>query len=321
MTEQKIPLLVVTGPTASGKTRLAVELCLQNGGEVVSADSMQVYRGMAIGTAKPTPEEMQGVPHHLLDFLEPEQSFSVAEYVALAHKEIADIARRGRLPVLCGGTGLYISALVDHLEFTRMERSPQVRAELEALVRERGNQAAWEELRACDPKLAATLHPNNIGRILRALEVYRLTGVPMSQHQAESRRSPSPYALCMLGLTFADRQLLYRRIEARVEEMLAAGLLEELQALSARALSPTAQQAIGYKEFAAYRQGEETLPEAVARLKMQTRRYAKRQLSWLRRDGRIEWIYCDKLPGYNEVVRQAQELLDRSGIWRRESRP
>lgn len=313
---QKIPLLVVTGPTASGKTRLAVELCLANGGEVISADSMQIYRGMAIGTAKPTREEMQGVPHHLLDFLEPEESFSVADYVALARQEIERVYARGHLPVLCGGTGLYISALIDNLEFAPMPSDPALRAELEAFVRERGNEAALELLRQCDPALAATLHPHNIGRVLRALEVYRLTGRPMSVHQAEARRNPSPYRLCMLGLAFAERQRLYERINQRVDAMLEAGLLEELAALQQRRLSKTAQQAIGYKEFSGYLRGEQTLAEAVERLKMQTRRYAKRQLTWFRRDKRVEWIYCDKLAGYNEVGRAAQGILEASGIWR-----
>lgn len=306
--QQQIPLVVVAGPTASGKTGLAVELALRLGGEVVSADSMQIYRHMAVATAKPTPEEMKGVPHHLLDFLEPEESFSVARYVELAGAAIGDIHSRGRLPIVAGGTGLYISSLVDNIMFAPQPQDPALRRQLEQRAKDQGGQALLEELATFDPAAAARLHPNNLGRIIRAIEVYRLTGVPITRQEALSRREPSPYRLSMLALNFSDRLRLYDRINTRVDGMLAGGLVDEARAMGERILSPTAAQAIGYKELAGYLGGDEPLEAAVDRIKQETRRYAKRQLTWLRRDSRYHWLFPDIAQG-EALVLEAEKVI------------
>lgn len=296
------------GPTASGKTRLAVDLALGFGGEIVSADSMQVYRGMDIGTAKPSAAERRGVPHHLLDVVEPSDSFSLVEYLAPARAAVADIAARGRLPVLAGGTGLYIQSLVDNIQFEDIAADPVHRLALEQAWEREGAQRMWERLRACDPTLAGTLHPNNRGRVLRALEVYELTGTPMSELQRRSRTAPSPYRPCMLGLCFNRRESLYERIDRRVDDMLERGLLEEAAALHARRLSATASQAIGYKELFAYFSGLCSLEEAVSLVKQSSRRYAKRQLTWLRRDNRVNWLAWEEFDGYPALLDKAARI-------------
>lgn len=308
----KIPILVVCGPTASGKTGLAVELALRRNGEVVSADSMQIYCHMDIGTAKPTAGERRGVPHHLMGFLERSERFSVADYVAVAGEAIRDIHNRGRLPIVAGGTGLYISSLVDNIAFQELEGDPAIRAELEAVARERGNEALWTMLRDCDPVLAERLHPNNRGRVIRAIEVTKLTGVPMSEHQRRARETESPYKATILGLTCSDRTLLYERIDRRVDQMLANGLVEEAKALLER-FSLTAGQAIGYKELVPYFEGKITLEEAAGDIKRETRRYAKRQLTWFRRDERVRWINVDQFDSVMELADEAERLLREEG--------
>ena len=232
--EQKIPLVVVAGPTASGKTAAGVFLAQQLNGEVVSADSMQIYRHLTVGTAKPTPQEMQGIPHHLIDFLEPGQSFSVAEYVQLARQAIQEIVQRGKLPVLVGGTGLYISSLVDNIQFSESQGDPKLREQLRQYAQENGPQALWDRLQAVDSQAAQRIHPNNVGRVARALEVYQTTGKTISEHQELSRQQPSPYRLCMMALSFRDRQKLYDRINLRVEQMLEQGLLDEARSPGGR---------------------------------------------------------------------------------------
>ena len=302
---EQIPLLVVCGPTASGKTRLAIDLAKGFSGEVVSADSMQIYRAMDIGTAKPTPAEQDGVPHHLLDVADPGQSFSLVDYLSLAHKAIEDIAGRGRLPILTGGTGLYILSLVDNIQFDEIATDPELRLQLMRMGEVNGEAYLWERLRECDPVLAGKLHPNNQGRIIRALEVFTLTGIPMSELQRRSRLTPSPYKLCMLGLYFARREALYDRIDRRVDVMLEAGLLEEVRELRKGPLSPTAAQAIGYKELFAYLDGQGSLDDAVNLIKTQSRRYAKRQMTWLRRDARINWLEWGRFEAYPPLLQQA----------------
>lgn len=312
--EGTLPLVVVAGPTASGKTALAVELALRFGGEVVSADSMQVYRRMDIATAKPDEAEMRGVPHHLIDFIEPDDAaFSVADYARLAHAAIGEIAARGKLPILAGGTGLYIGAVVDNLDYGDIPASPEIREELRRRAQERGGAAMLEELRAVDPALAYRLHPNNLGRVLRALEVYRTTGIPMSEHQRRSRLTPARYELCMLGIGFHDRAKLYERIDRRVDEMMARGLLDEAREIS-RLYGGTARQAIGYKELQPYLDGVAPLEESVARLKQATRNYAKRQLTWFRRDERVRWLYADEFSSSAGLAQKASELVHNSKI-------
>ena len=222
----KIPLLVIAGPTASGKTELSVELAKKYGAEIVSADSMQIYKGLAIATAKPTAEEMQGVPHHLMDFLSPDTPFSVADYVKLARERIADIYSRGKLPIVCGGTGLYVSSLLNNITFDDTAGDPQIRARIEQEIKDRGAHAVWERLEAADPETACLVHENNTPRLIRALEVYEKTGIPLSQHKINSRREPSPYDALIYGLTFSDRQLLYERIDKRVDIMVGQGLVD-----------------------------------------------------------------------------------------------
>ena len=217
--ENRIPLAVIAGPTASGKTAAGVRVAQLLGGEVISADSMQIYKHLTVGTAKPLMQEMQGVPHHLIDFLEPSESFSVADYVQLARQQIEQVHQRGHLPVLVGGTGLYISSLVDNIQFSQEDGDPQLREQLREFAEQNGVQALWQRLDEVDPAAAQKIHPNNVGRVVRALEVFYTTGTPISRQQELSRQQPSPYRLCMMALGFRDRQKLYDRINLRVTRM------------------------------------------------------------------------------------------------------
>ncbi len=304
----KIFLVAVCGPTASGKTRLAVDLAKEFGGEVVSADSMQIYKKLDIASAKPTEEEKQGIPHHLMDFLPPTEPFSVADYVEAARKVIADITGRGKLPVLCGGTGLYISSLIDNITFDDTACDYAYREELRQIAAEQGNGAVMEMLRRVDPECAARLHENNLSRVIRALEVYKLSGKTMTQVQAESRLVPSPYNPCMMMIDY-DRETLYSRIDKRVDLMLEAGLLAEAEEFFTHKDYVTASQAIGYKELKPYFDGECSLDEAVENLKRETRRYAKRQLTWFRKDSRINRISADNTTEYDKILKNAEILV------------
>lgn len=306
--QQNIPIAAVVGPTASGKSRLAVELALRFDGEIVSADSMQIYKGMAIGTAKPTEKEMRGVPHHLIDFADPEKPFSVAEYVELAAKCVRDIHKWGRLPILAGGTGLYVRSFLQNIQFTEEERDDAFRAQMAAKAECEGAQALWDELYRIDTESASRIHPNNVGRVIRSLEIYHTTGKTMTQQLEASRRFDPPYHACIIGLDFADRQVLYNRINARVDEMLALGLEREAREVLAQS-SKTAAQAIGYKEFLPYFAGNSSLEEAVDSIKQETRRYAKRQRTWFRRDKEIHWILADEHPDFSSVADEAARIL------------
>lgn len=309
MAEKKIPLVVVLGPTASGKTALAVWVAQQFNGEVISADSMQIYKRMNIATAKPTREEMAGIPHHLIDFLDPSEPFSVADYTALAHNTIQEVSSRGRLPILAGGTGLYIDSVVKNISFTEIATDPELRHELNQLAEEKGSVYLLEMLAEIDPETANRLHPNNLPRIIRAIEVYRLTDTTMSEHQKQSRGVPSPYQTVMLGLNFRDRQKLYDRIDMRVNQMLDAGLIEEAKEILADERLKTAAQAIGYKELQRYFNGEEALEEAVRRIQQESRRYAKRQLTWFRKNPEIEWLYRDDFQNLKELQETASKKV------------
>ncbi len=304
----KIFLVVVCGPTASGKTKLAVELALRFGGEVVSADSMQIYKGMDIASAKPTEEEKHGVPHHLMDFLDPRESFSVADYAIMARKCIADIHSRGRLPIMCGGTGLYINTVVDNIEFDDIAGNPVYREELRKLAEEKGAGFLLDKLSEIDPETASQLHKNNVKRIIRALEVYRMSGRTMTELKAASRLNPSPYEPCMMMIDY-PREELYSRIDRRVDIMLEAGLLDEAREFFTHSDYPTAAQAIGYKELKPYLDGERSLEECTDILKRETRRYAKRQLTWFKKDSRIEHISTASAVNYDEIVKNAENLI------------
>jgi tRNA dimethylallyltransferase len=315
------PLLVICGPTASGKTGLAVSLATALGGEVIGADSMQIYKGYDIATAKPTEAEKRGIPHHLIDFLDPCECFSAADYVRLAKPVIRDIASRGRLPVLCGGTGLYISSLVDNIAFETIQTGDgRIREELKQLAREKGPEHLFERLREVDPASAEKLHPNNLGRVIRALEVYMATGERMSVLRERARQTPE-YNARMLGITYRSRESLYERINARIDDMLARGLLEEARAAllnGPQNSNTTVSQAIGYKEFGLYFEGAQSLPDAVERLKRSTRRYAKRQLTWFRRDERVFWLYRDDYLDDTSLLKAA---LDAAGDLKWENSP
>ena len=303
-------IIVVCGPTASGKTALAVEIAKRYGGEIISADSMQIYTDMDIASAKATPQEQQGIPHHLLGFLDPSEEFSVADYVKLCDSTARDILSRGRVPVLCGGTGLYISSFTENITFDDSGRDDEYREDLRRIARQQGGGALLEMLREVDPETAQTLHENNVGRIIRALEVYKTSGHTISQAKRSSRAVPSPYRFIMLTIDYEDRAVLYERINKRVDLMMKAGLLEEARACFSRPDRPTASQAIGCKELYPYFRGERTLDECVEELKLRTRQYAKRQMTWFRRDPRIIRITARDGDSLCDICERAFGVID-----------
>ena len=290
----KRPVLAVVGPTATGKTALGVRLARRFGGEIISADSMQIYRGLDIGTAKVTPAEAEGVPHHCVDILPPEAAFSVADFTALAGRLAAEIDARGRLPILVGGTGLYIQSFLYGVRFTEEKAPDGLREQLAAELAARGPAALYAELQAADPDAAAAIHPNNHLRVLRALEHYRATGRRLSEQKAASLPAQRPYRALVLGLDFAARSDLYRRIDLRVDRMMTQGLLAEAETVyRSRDRYRTAAQAIGYKEFFPYFAGQAPLEACVEQLKQASRRYAKRQLTWFRHMDGVVWLAAD----------------------------
>jgi len=297
---QKLPVLCIVGPTAIGKSDFGVRVAKTVGGEILSADSMQVYRHMNIGTAKLQKEEMQNVPHHLLDIVNPDEDFSVAQWIRLADNLIADICRRGRLPIVVGGTGLYIRSVVDTLEFGHSSKSEAVRQQWTEFATAHGSEALHRILAERDEQAARRLHPNDVRRVVRALEVLETAGHPLSASYDWRRRSER-YHTVQFGLTM-DRQQLYKRVEQRVDGMLAAGLVAEVENLLRLGYSSDliSMQAIGYKELAAYFRGLLTLDEAVLLLKRNTRRFVKRQLSWFQRDDRIQWLQVHPDSGVSE---------------------
>ena len=287
----------VVGPTASGKTAFAVEFAKAHNGEVVSCDSMQIYRHMDIGTAKPTQQEMQGVPHHMLDFVEPTQLYSVADFVRDARICIENILSRDKLPVLCGGTGLYVDSIIYQIEFPPGGRDDAYRRQLQELAEQEGCLAVHALLRKVDPQAAEAIHPNNVKRVIRALEICKTTGMTKTQADVQAQKTPL-YDAALLGLTM-ERKALYQRIDHRVDKMMEQGLLQEVKHLIAIGVGrdTTAMQAIGYKELLNYLEGQWTLEEAVDTIKRESRRYAKRQLTWFRRNPAIQWIDIDKGTG------------------------
>ena len=290
----KIKTIFVVGPTASGKTSLGIELAKEFGGEVVSADSMQIYKDIHIASAAPDTEEMQGIPHHLLEFADTQYQYSVADYVIKARECIKDIAKRGKVPIVVGGTGLYISSLADNTNYTDEKTDLNLRAELEKEFNEKGAEKMLERLSEFDPDSAAVLHENDRRRIIRAFEVYMQTGKTKTQQNIDSHKGEKLIEPFIIGITFDDREKLYERINKRVDIMLQNGLEEEAKRTYEKKLGSGGFQAIGHKELYSFFDGESTLEEAAEVLKMQTRRYAKRQLTWFRKDTRINWIYADK---------------------------
>lgn len=309
-------VVCVVGPTACGKTTLGVLLAQKYGGEVVSVDSMQIYRGMTIGTAAPTAEEMDGVPHHMIAVADPAEQWSVARYVQTAVPIVDDILSRGKLPILVGGTGLWLDALVRGRDFAGGHAGGTVRKELQARLAAEGIEALLTELRQVDPEAAERLHPADEKRILRALEVYYETGETISAHNARTADQPPRYDAVWIGLRFADRQDMKDLIDRRVDKMVEAGLLQEVRGLLAGGLSreSTALQAIGYKEFLAVADGTATEAEAIEEVKLRSRQYAKRQLTWLRRNPDIHWIEWQKERDFSRAVQVSTEILTAAGV-------
>ena len=307
-------LLVICGPTASGKTALAVALAKATGGEVVSADSMQIYRRMDIGTAKPTAEEMEGVPHHMLDVAGPGEDYSVARYVADATACVEDILSRGKLPIVAGGTGLYIDNLLAGREFAAF--TGQWRQKLQDRAEREGIEVLYRELEQVDPQRAAKLHLADEKRIIRALEVWHETGETITEHDRRTAALPPRYEAVRIGLTFADRADMWERIDRRVDQMMAAGLVEEVEDLLSSGVpeSCTAMQAIGYKEMvAALREGR-AVAEAAEEIKLRSRQYAKRQLTWFRREPSVKWITWEKIPDFSMALQNSTAYLEETGL-------
>jgi len=294
----EIKTVFIVGPTASGKTSLSIELAKKYNGEIISADSMQIYKDIHIASAAPSHEEMSGINHHLLEFLETDFQFSVADYVKLARKKIIEVNKRGKLPIIVGGTGLYINALLDNTEFIESDTDYDLRISLEAKFDSLGGEKMLQLLSEFDPDTANRLHPNNRRRIIRAFEVYSLTGKTISEQNILSHNNKSFMKPIVFGITYDDRQKLYDRINTRVDLMLDNGLLDEAKIAYSRNTNKGGFQAIGHKELFGYIDGALSLNEAIENLKQQTRRYAKRQLTWFRRDQRINWVFPDINPDY-----------------------
>lgn len=299
----KQPLLVLTGPTAVGKTKLSIALARAVGGEIISADSMQVYRHMDIGSAKIKKEEMRGIPHHLIDVLEPTEDFHIVLFQKMAKEAMAEIYSRGHIPILTGGTGFYIQAVTRDIDFTEAEQEDGYRKELETLALSQGSEVLHRMLQTVDPKSAEEIHPNNVKRVIRALEFYHQNGAPISSHNETQKQQTSPYNLAYFVLN-APRQLLYERIEARVDEMLSEGLVKEVQKLQGMGCSRgmISMQGLGYKEILSYLEGECSLEEAVRILKRDTRHFAKRQLTWFRREPEVIWLDKEKFEFNDEKI-------------------
>lgn len=300
---EQIPLLVITGPTATGKTALAIEMAKRLGGEIITADSMQIYRGMDIGTAKPTKTEMQGIPHHMIDILDVWEEFSVAEYCRMAHKIIKDVRGRGLLPILAGGTGLYIKSITENIKFANAQKNEDLRAKLQKLADEKGRDAVYETLCEKDGAAAKKINPNDLKRVIRALELVLQTGKSKAELDEKSKSVPKIYKNVILGLEL-ERSILYNRINDRVEKMLEAGLEgEALKVIKTAGVGATSLQGIGYKEIGWYLSGRATLGEAAELLKRATRRYAKRQITWLKRAEEI--YYIDAARDLREITEEA----------------
>ena len=303
-------IITIAGPTASGKTALSIQLAKEMDGEIVSCDSMQVYKDMDIGTAKPTLEEQAGIPHHMLSVAEPWEDFSVSRYCAMADPIVEDILRRGKSPIIVGGTGLYMDALIRGNAFAPCPSTGR-REELEALAASQGIEAVIERLRAVDPESAARLHPSDQKRIVRAMEVYLETGMTITEHNRKTQEIPPKYHPIRFTLTDRQRQTLYDRIDRRVDTMVEAGLIDEIQGLLARGIPEkcTAMQAIGYKEFVAALHGACSLEEAAGQVKQSSRRYAKRQLTWLRRNPENIWLIREDGQTSMEILDSARQYL------------
>ena len=309
----KKPLVVIEGATSAGKSDIAVRVARRIGGEIISADSMQVYRGMDIGTGKVTEEEKGGIPHYLIDVADPGEPFDLARYKTLAAAAVRDVQERGKIPVVCGGTGFYIQALVKDIDFSKASPSAAYREALEKEAEEKGNNALHERLAALDPEAAHAIHPNNIKRVIRALEVYELTGIPLSEHARRSREVPPPWDVLRIGIGFADREKQYARIRQRVDQMLEQGLCTEVRAeYTSGRRRATAAMAIGYKELLPWLEGREPLEDGIFRVKQETCRYAKRQGTWFRRNSQTEWILRDEICSESRIFEMTEKMFQKN---------
>lgn len=308
--ENSIKVVSIVGPTASGKTKLAVKLAKKFNGEIVSADSMQIYKGMQIATAKPTFDETEGVKHHLIDFVSPDETYSVAMFVKDASKCIADIYSRGKLPFIVGGTGLYVDSLLNNITFSEEQRDEKLSLELRKIYEEQGIDTLLKMLSEFDIDSANRLKAErNPKRIIRAIEFYKTTGITITEQNEKSKLVKSPYSPVKIGINYKDRAKLYERINKRVDLMLENGLVNEAKDVLSSKLSFTSIKAIGYKELLPYFNVEKTLDECVEKLKMETRRYAKRQITWFKRDLDINWLYADKYNSFEELLADAVEII------------
>ncbi len=310
---KKRPLVIIAGPTGVGKTKLSIQLAKAIGGEIISCDSVQVYRGMDIGSAKITQEEMEQVPHYLIDVLDPTDDFNVMLFQQMAKEAMETIYQKGKIPILVGGTAFYTQALLRNIDFTKESNPNRIRRELEDYANEYGNQALHQRLLQVDPKSAEIIHYNNRKRVIRALEYYQQTGTPISAHNEIEKQKESPYNFCYFVLN-DRRELLYQRIDQRVDEMIKLGLVQEVETLLHQGCTRdmTSMQALGYKEIIAYLQGECSLEQAIYTIKRDTRHFAKRQLTWYRREPDIIWINKDTLEYNNDnilayMLKQIQE--------------
>lgn len=304
---KKTKILSIIGPTATGKTNLAINLAKQFGGEIISGDSMQIYKEFDILSAKPTPLELAEVKHHLVDFLSVKEAYSVAKFKEMASKCIIAIKNENKLPILVGGTGLYIDSLIKNIDFN----APSSKAE--NIFLPDSGEKLMEMLKKVDPESAVNIHVNNIKRLKRALEFYYTVGRPISKQVSDSKKAESPYEVCKIGLNFKNREILYSKINKRVDEMINRGILDEVRRVYAKKeeLSKTAQAAIGYKEIADYLEGRETLENAYENVKKFSRRYAKRQITWFKRDENVNWIYIDDYQDFSQVIKKAKEITEK----------
>ena len=311
----KKPLIILTGPTAVGKTKLSIALAKAVNGEIISADSMQVYKYMDIGTAKILPEEMDGVPHHLVDVLSPKEEFNIVLFQQMAKEAMAKIYAKGKIPILVGGTGFYIQAVLYDIDFTESEEDNSYREELWEIARTKGESVLHDMLKECDPKAAEEIHQNNVKRVIRALEFYKTTGKRISNHNEEQRQKESPYEFLYLVLN-QDRRILYERIEKRIDIMVDQGLIEEVKRLKEMGCHKdmVSMKGLGYKEILAYLEGEISLEEAIEILKRDTRRFAKRQLTWFRREKEPVWIDKGDYESEEEILEDILVMLSKKGI-------
>ena len=313
----KIPVIAVIGPTASGKTAVSVELAKIYNAEIISADSMQIYKGMDIASAKPTEDEKQGIVHHLMDFLPSDEKYSVARYCTDAGEKAEDIRTRNKNIIVCGGTGLYIDSFLGNISFEEQPDNAEVRNKLKKRLEQEGIGVLFDELRQIDPETAESLHINNEGRILRAIETYILTGEKPSVLRERSREKPSPYETVYIFLNYENRDILYDRINKRVDIMLERGLKEEAREYFSLDGSYTSSQAIGHKELIPYLKGEMSLDDATENLKRATRNYAKRQLTWFRRNKEAHTVFCDRYNSFDEIISEITSIIDKTKLFGR----